>query len=415
MSALIVSGVLTASALASAQTPPFDAPPPGASDAAAAGGPPVTYTSPPPAPPPAPSTSVKVDGQNANIKFGLLAQPQYEAVGAPLADGMQHNLFLRRIRILVGGTLFGQLDYFLDTDYANLFKNNAVGGAMATPGFKNTPGLNIQDAFITYRPLGDLVKVDVGYMLPPLAHNALQGATTLYSLDYFSYSFAHSNAFGTSADPIGRDLGVQVRGLVLDGRLEYRVGMFQGLRNAPVPAMPGPAQVGGRNFFRVAARLQLNLLDAETGFFYAGSYLGAKKLLSIGASFDFQGLENGYRYWAVDAIADLPLGPGALTAQVNLAQWNAGDTAFLALAKQTAIMGEAGYRLAAPPVGPIIRVEHRWGSGAVVDETRFALGGAFWWYQHNSNLKAFYTRVAPSGGGQDAYNQFNLQWQVYFY
>ena len=54
---------------------------------------------------------------------------------------------------------------------------------------KNTPGMNIQDAFATAKPFGDVFKVDAGYMLPPLAHNAIQGAGTLYSWDYFANSF----------------------------------------------------------------------------------------------------------------------------------------------------------------------------------------------------------------------------------
>ena len=45
---------------------------------------------------------------------------------------------------------------------------------------------------------------------------------------------------------------------------------------------PGPAVVGGVNPFRLAARLQINLLDGEPGFFYQGTYLGAKRIFSIG-------------------------------------------------------------------------------------------------------------------------------------
>jgi hypothetical protein len=344
----------------------------------------------------------------------MLLQPQYEAIGSPTANAVTQNLFLRRTRVLIGGTLFKVFDYFFDTDYPNLLKtteNNAAN----TADVKNTPGMNIQDAFVTYKPVHDVFKIDAGFMLPPLSHNAVQGATTLYGWDYFQNTFRSTGVFGTAApDPVGRDLGVEARGLVLDDHLEYRVGMFQGLRNASTPAVAATgtaAQVGGRNFFRVAARVQVNFLDAEPGFFYAGTYLGAKRILSVGASYDFQ---DDYKYWAVDGIVDLPAGPGVITAQVNLAQWD-GGTFIAALPKQTAYMGEAGYLFSAISLSPILRFERLLVSNAALpDETRYVGGVAFWPFGHNSNIKAFYSRISASNAVHD-YDRFNLQWQLYFY
>jgi hypothetical protein len=421
-SSALVFGLLVSAAvpaLAQTGTPAGEAPPApatgGATDAAPVSDPNAAPAGTPPAAavtPPAPSAStgpLKLEGKNANIKLGLLLQPQYSAVSSPAAgvSGYNQNLYLRRARILVGGTLFGKIDYFLDTDFANLFLATPVAGAMgaANTALKATPGMNIQDVFATFHAIGDELKVDVGYMLPPMAHNSLQGAGTLYSWDYFGLTYQHTNAFGASAPPVGRDVGVQLRGLVLNGMLEYRAGMFQGIR---VPATA--TEIASRNFFRLTGRVQVNLLDAETGYFYAGSYLGAKRILSFGLSGDFQ---DNYKYFAVDGFTDQPLGPGILTAQLNFAYWNGGTT--VALAKQSALMGEAGYNLPVQDfkVGPIVRFEHLWGSGAVADQTRFALGAAFWPYGHTSNLKLFYSRINVTG--DNGVNQVNLQWQVYFF
>jgi len=356
---------------------------------------------------PAPASPLRIEGPNgSSIRFGLLIQPQFQAMSSPTLDGYAKNLYLRRTRLIVGGSLFDKFDYFIDTDYPNLFLDSNTAAAGAPEAFaKSTPGMNIQDVFVTYKPMGDMLKVDVGYMLPPLAHNALQGATTLYSWDYFTYSFRHGNSFGSSANPIGRDVGVQLRGLLVGGHVEYRVGMFQGLRDNRTAT-----EMEARNFFRVTARLQVNLLDAEPGFFYAGSYLGSKKILSVGASYDFQ---DKYKYFAVDGFADLPLGPGVLTAQVNLAHWD-GDTFIPGLLKQTALMGEAGYLVAGIGLSPIIRAERLWGSGTLADQTILGGGLAFWPYGHNSNLKLFYTHLKVDGADRGT-NQFNLQWQVYFF
>jgi hypothetical protein len=318
---------------------------------------------------------------------------------------MSMNLFLRRTRVLLGGTLFGgDFEYFFDTDYPNLFKADAAG-------VRRSPGLNIQDAYFTVKAAGDLFKIDAGYMLPPLSHNAVQGATSLYSLDYFSYSFLHSDTFNnqgmvtpTPPSPVGRDLGVQLRGLVADGLLEYRLGMFQGRRR------PADTEVGSQNMFRVAGRLQLNLLDPEPGFFYAGTYLGTKKIVSFGVSYDFQ---DSYNHWGVDGLVDLPVGPGVLTAQVNVVRWNGDD--WVALPQQTALMSEAGYLFEAAYLSPIVRFEKHWTNGDS-DETRFAGGLALWPHGHNFNVKAFYTRIQPpSSAAPHGYNAFNLQAQLFVY
>jgi hypothetical protein len=355
--------------------------------------------------PPAPSP-LRIEGPSGtSIRLGLLVQPQFQSVSNPVLGGYAENLYIRRTRIIVGGTLFDRIEYFMDTDYPNLFLANNTAPPGGENYVKNTPGLNIQDIFVTYKVLGDMLKVDAGYMLPPLAHNAVQGATTLYGWDYFGYTFQHGAMFGSSGNPFGRDTGVQLRGLVLGGLLEYRLGMFQGLRHNRTAT-----EMEARNFFRVSARVQVNLLDPEPGFFYAGTYLGAKRVLSFGASFDFQ---DSYKYFAVDGFADLPAGPGLVTAQVNFAYWN-GNGFIPLLLKESALMGEAGYTLSGLGLGPIVRVERLWGSGRLADQTRFGGGVAYWPYGHNSNFKLFYTHIKDDGASAGA-DQFNLQWQVYFF
>jgi hypothetical protein len=404
------------SALAQTKTAPPDTAQPAASAELAATAPPVPPPAPetspapvaptevaPAAPPPTAFTPLKIESPNASIKLGLLAQPQFESVGSPnpALSGASNNFYLRRIRLLVGGSLFGKFEYFFDTDSPNLNKANAEGVKSA--------GLGVQDAFVTFKAYEDYFKIDAGYMLPPLAHNAVQSAATLYGWDYFANSFRHANAFNSEGD-VGRDAGVQLRGLVADNHLEYRVGIFQGLRE---PATM--TEVQAHNFPRIAGRLQLNLLDPETGFFYAGTYLGTKRVLSFGASYDFQ---SSYHHWSVDGFLDLPLGPGGLTAQVNVVKWNGGDfLAAGALPNQTAFMAEAGYRFDAVQLSPILRYEYRNAAAqtaAVPDEARYGIGLAYWPFAHNVNVKAFYTRIQPKPD-LHGYNQFNLQWQLYFF
>jgi hypothetical protein len=375
----------------------------------------------PDAPAPTAFESLKIESKNgsASLKIGMLLQPQFEAVGSQNAGptGSSNDLFLRRTRLLVGGTLFKNFEYFFETDSPNLFRAQTVAAADApagtvASGTKGGIGVNVTDAFFTWKAYEDMIKLDVGYMLTPGAHNALQGAGTLLSLDYFANTFNHQFAFnsGGPAVPVaGRDAGAELRGLVLDNHIEYRLGIFQGKRN-PATA----TEVASQNMFRVAGRVQINLLDAETGFFYAGTYLGKKKVLSVGAAYDFQ---SDYKHWAVDGFADLPLGPGGLTAQVNFSKWNGGGFTNVPLANQTALMAEAGYRFDAVPISPIVNVELRDLAVGPAKNTRIGGGLAYWPYGHTINVKAFYTRVEAKNdlGTSHGSNQFQLQGQLYFY
>ena len=364
---------------------------------------PVPNEEPKPAPPPAP-TQLKLELANGtSIRFGVLWQLGYEARGNSTNDDYTQNLFLRRFALLIGGTVLHDIEYFIDTDFADLLK-----APTGDKSLKNGPGIQTKDAFATWRAVGDKLKIDGGLLLPAGTHNFLQGGGSIYGWDFFLNTFRYGNAFGTTANAYGRDLGVQLRGLLFDGLLEYRAGVFQGKRNPPVTG------AASRNSFRYAGRLQLNVLDPETNFFYAGSYLGTKKILSLGVSADFQaGGDANYRALGADAFLDLPVGPGAVTAQVDLLYRDGGSR--VEIPSQTAFMAEAGYRIDPIKLSPIARFERRWGTAqGTAPETDVGGGLAFWAAGHTTNLKAFYTRLIPDSPTK-AYNQFNAQWQVYFY
>jgi len=364
-------------------------------------------------PPPSP---LKLEGANGTIRFGLLAQPQFQEVGSPTLDGLTKDVYLRRIRFMVGGTLLKYFEYFWQVDSPNLFRTQSTTANMTTVTQKGNQGVNLVDAFGTFKPVDDYFKVDAGYFLPPLAHNYIQGAGTLFGWDFFANTYRASGVFGSAgADPAGRDLGVQLRGLLLGQHVEYRAGVFQGVRDTQVSATTdNPGRVGGRNTLRVAARLQLNFLDADPAMYYSGTYLGSKKVVSVGGAYDAQG---SYRYWAIDAIVDVPAGPGIVSAQMNLVGWD-GGALIPALPKQHALMAEAGYIIKPVLLSPILRYEDReMSSGptsAAPNEKRYAVGLAFWPYGHSVNLKMFYSRIHQEPSTHD-YDQFNAQWQLFFY
>jgi hypothetical protein len=131
-------------------------------------------------------------------------------------------------------------------------------------------------------------------------------------------------------------------------------------------------------------------------------------------------VQDDYIHFGADGFLDLPLGPGLLTAQANLAHYD-GKGFLVAggistpLPKQTSVMAEAGYLIDAIDLSPIVRFERQSLSATSTHETRVGGGIAFWPYGHGFNVKAFYQRVTPDAAGQHGFNQFNLQSQVYVF
>ncbi|MDB4989550.1 MAG: hypothetical protein JWN04_4728, partial [Myxococcaceae bacterium] len=178
--------------------------------------------------PPWSQVQLKLEGPHGtSIRFGTVTQLQYEALGSYSHHEVSQNLFVHRMMLLLGGTVLHDFEYFIDTDFADLLK------AAGDMGLKNGPGISLKDAFMTYAGLGDVFKIDGGLMLPPLSHSSVQGAPFLLGLDFFANTYRHSGAFGTAANSFGRDVGLQLRGLLLGGHVEYRGGIFQGKRSAP--------------------------------------------------------------------------------------------------------------------------------------------------------------------------------------
>ncbi|HTV25413.1 MAG TPA: hypothetical protein VMG12_42250 [Polyangiaceae bacterium] len=400
--------ILLIAASSEAQTPVPSAPPT-----------PTVETSPPPAPTalPAPAVaSVPVEpaaaaappktrlelqlDNGSSIRFGVLTQLQYEAFGTFTdhpSESVSENIYLRRTMLLIAGTVLHDFDYFVDTDFADLFK------AAGDDSLKNGPGISVKDFFSTYKGLGEALMIDGGLMLPPLSRNSLQGAPFLHGLDFYSSTYVHAGVFGSSANSFARDVGLQARGILPGGRLEYRLGVFQGRRRAP-----SAEHVAATNGIRLAGRLQLNLLDPEKVYFLRGTWLGEKRLLSVAGSYDFQySPTDSYFAYSFDALLDAD----NVTAQVEFLYRDGG--ARVDLPVQRALIAEAGYRMPVIHLSPIVRVERRAGPDAYVDETLIGGGLSLFAFGHNSNLKVFYIRGLRDEG--PGYDQFKAQWQVFYF
>ena len=333
------------------------------------------------------------DGK-ASMKLGFLLQAQGEALEMPDGEGTSQNLFLRRFRILFGGKVAEKWLFFFETDSPNIGKTDPDTEANPT-GAKGSSDVYIQDAFLTYDH-ADAFKVDAGMMLFPLSHNHIQSAATLLPVDYGPYSFLESTAAG---ERVGRDYGVQVRGYPFGKKLEYRLGVFQGVR--------GP---GAQNAFRTSGRLVWYPFEAETGFFYGGTYQGTKKILAIGASYDVQ---KDYALYGADVFWDWPIAGGqqGITIQADYTSID-GGTFMTSLAKQTAGLVELGYHFGKGRFSPFVQYAARdFDDAATADQDVAGVGFAWWMKGHQRSLKASAARISTDGLPDR--NQFLIQLQLF--
>jgi hypothetical protein len=331
----------------------------------------------------------------SGIQIGFLAQPQAEWLETPAGDGYSQNLFLRRFRILFGGHVTEKWSFFFETDSPNVGKANPDVTANPT-GAKDAGTVFIQDALVTYTH-NAAFKVDAGLQLLPLSHNHEQSAATLLPVDYGPYTFLES---GPTGERVGRDYGVQLRGYPAKQHLEYRVGVFSGFRGEEA-----------RNALRVAARVAWYPWAAETGYFYAGTFQGSRKLLGIGASADTQ---KDYHSYGADLFYEQPLNEGrqGLSVQFDFVHVD-GAGSLSSLSTQDTYLFEAGVHLARGRFTPFVQYASRDLAGDSPDQDSLQVGLAWWWKGHNRNLKASAGRLHTDG--QPDRVQALVQLQIYYY
>ena len=338
---------------------------------------------------------VESEDGKASLKVGFLIQPQVEVVETVDQEGESTNLFVRRLRVLLGGTINERWSFFFETDSPNLGKTSPNPGG--TPSLKDQSDIYVQDAYVTYS-YNQAFKVDAGMIMLPHSRNGTQSAATLLAVDYGPYTFIDS---GPGGERVGRDYGVQLRGYPANQRLEYRIAVAQGVRGTEA-----------RNPLRVTGRAVYYPFGAETGFFYGGTFQGTKRQAGFGGGFD---LQEDARIYSADAFFETPLADKrqGLTVQFNWMRYDGG--AFLpTLAKQDAWLVEAGYHLLNHRLSPFVQYQARdFANAAVPDQNSLQAGVAWWLAGHNRSLKLSVGRQHTDGLPDRT--QVLLQFQLFYF
>lgn len=338
------------------------------------------------------------------LNVGVLLQPQLLLTkdGANGGENWDNDLFLRRARLMLYGTLTDRISFFVETDQVNFGRNNDYSAQFF-----------MQDAFVSFKVVNGLT-VDAGLFLIPLSHHSTQGATALLNMDYFAGNFLYQSG------RVLRDIGVQLRGTVLQDRLHYRLAATNGVeasvrRSATNEVLP---TLNPEDWPRLTGQVRFNLAGKEDGFFFSGMTFAAAPVISFGLGADYQADAAGgaavgapvedYVAFAADAFVDVPLGSEMeVVFQLNLFRNDQGDGAV-----NTGFGGmtEAGLRVG--KWGVVAGVE-RFNSEVPASRRTLVRGGINYWFEKHQ-AKVQLDASSLKVGSNDAVVAFAVQPQIFF-
>lgn len=377
------------------------------------------------------AAKIKVD-ELTSLEVGLRLQTQLFSTEAnldPADPGFerQNSFLVRRARLKFRGNYATWLTAYIQADYEEQAGTSS--------------DMRIIDAYLLLKP-HPLAWIYVGQnMAPALRANVTSsggflaldrpgityrsltwGARGKYAFTNTTFGDSNSRLLGQGRANV-RDLGVTLFGnhsFTESAHLKYYLGAYDG------------AQSANEDNLRFTARAQLNLLGKETGYYNDGTYLGEKRTIGIGASYDTQNAvaldqatseKVDYRLYSVDLFTEMPLPVGSLTAEVGYANLDLGGGGTLATSGGTALgnasqaqggglYGQVGYYVKG--FQPWIAYE-QWKSDAAQDLGSFkAYRAGVNYYLKGLDVKVvagyerFEPEVALSGGAQDTVQSFVL-------
>lgn len=328
-----------------------------------------------------PSQALKVTKEGAPdtwFNLRMLMQPYVQLTytkGA--ASEITNDIFVRRTRLILAASVNKYVGFFMETESANLGKGRAFDQAFF-----------MQDAIVQFK-FSKAFNLNVGMFLPGFSRDFFTSAAALHGADY------HGAGTGLAYPALGgtkvwRDSGIQAIGWLMNEKLEYRVSISTGAPNED--SLP-----------RMTGRVSYNVFDAEAKLFPAATYLGAKKVLSLGVAVDMQPdaiatADGAGMYLGVtgDAYWDIPMAHDRrLTGAVGALFYKLGDS------NRLGAFFDIG--MAFGKWEPMIAIHWAKDKDADFDQSHFDIHAALmhWTMGHNMNIKL---DIAAVKGGMTADN-----------
>ena len=343
-------------------------------------------------------------GEDKSVSVGFGMRASYSSVEDAAADGDRSSDFsLDNARIFLSGSLNKYIKGMLNTQ--NSSSNNSFEVIDANVQLEALPGLTIW----------------AGRFLSPSDRANMAGP--YYSLGG-GYWASIASRYGWNGGYIGRDDGVALVGSLMDDKVSYSFGAFEGHQTWRFSGVGYGGQSGAdakalkaSDDLMYAGRLQVDFWDAEPGYYGTGNYLGGKDILAIGVAARTQGdgavsstKKGDYTSYSVDFLMEKKIeGLGAVSVEAAYYDYDTDD---VYLGEQgTAYSAGAGF-IFKDKVGwgqfqPFVRYQKFEADGSTsgtgvnttggVDTKKYDLGVAYIIDGYNAQITATYSNTEKTG------------------
>ena len=257
---------------------------------------------------------MEIDEQTKG-EVGIWMQTWFQWVEDGKGEENLNDFMLRRAYLYLKGQATDEVSFF----------THVASDKVGQEGLDNSSlglgsGVAWRDLWITVK-LHEHLKIQMGRMYVPLTRN--YGTTSTKCMLTADLPFLQGGSRGGIfyAQKVGRDDGLTLWGNPLDGLLQYRFMVSEGVEGR-TPTTGPVTNDNPEDNLRFVGRIAVSLLEPEKGWFNKGTYLGKKKVLSLGFGLDTQDnltlndLEDqDNRVWTADVFFDHPVGAGAVTAE----------------------------------------------------------------------------------------------------
>jgi hypothetical protein len=250
-------------------------------------------------------------GEQGSLTFTYALQGWLQNKGftSTTDNGSSTDAFLRRNRLTFSGQYNDFVGFYAQIEAGN---DSKLGN--------DDKSIYYRDAYVTLDYRDDLRFV-VGRFKNTFSRENLEACLEPLTLDR-AEALAYT-PFGGS-----RDTGLAVWGNLMDAKVQYRFMIADGRESNEV-AEDNP---------RLTGRVHYSFWEPEFNYGYLGTYLGTKKVLTIGAGYDMQnGVAYGnytarsdikdYKAWTVDAFMEYPMSSGVYTLSGAYFNYDTGDAA----------------------------------------------------------------------------------------
>lgn len=246
------------------------------------------------------------DESSMKITYAVQMWAQNRSYTSATDNGATTDFWLRRNRLAFIGQYNDYISYYFQFE-----------GAPDSRGGNDNTSLYYRDAYLTL-DMSDPVRFIMGRFKNTFSRENLEACLEPLTLDRGNGTYT---PFGGS-----RDTGLVMWGNLVDAMFQYRLMVADG-REGDYNVKDSP---------RLTARVHVSLLDPEYDYGYRGTYLGVKKVFTIGAAYDYQADvayadypmrsdPQNYEGMTVDVFFEYPTGLGTFTLSGAYIDYDIGD------------------------------------------------------------------------------------------